>query len=91
MKDVWTWEQIKAWHDERDGERAEEAKRNLKRRVMEIDTHVQKALKLDHLSENDRGALNYARACYEPLSSLSACLSMRQTNATMCNPASVLP
>jgi hypothetical protein len=61
MKDLWTWEQIKAWHEERDRSRAEEAKRNLKRRVMEIDTHVQKALELDHLSENDRGALNYAK------------------------------
>ncbi len=30
------------------------------------------------------------RACYAPVISFSACLSMRQTNATMCRPANVL-
>ncbi len=32
----------------------------------------------------------YARACSEPIISLSACRRMRQTKATMCKPANVL-
>ena len=31
-----------------------------------------------------------ARGCYEPAARRAACLSMRQANAAMCNPASVL-
>ncbi|MCJ2056838.1 hypothetical protein MKL09_09755 [Methylobacterium sp. J-048] len=61
MKELWTWEQIKARHEAQDKRRAEEAERNLKRRVAEIDSHVRRALSFDHLSANDRGALNYAK------------------------------
>jgi hypothetical protein len=36
-----------------------------------------------------RKATPETRACYEPAASIAACLSMKQTNTTMCRPANV--
>ena len=48
------------------------------------------APKEEELIAPKREGLGDPRGCYEPAARIAACLSMKQTNATTCNPAKVL-